>query len=156
MKKAEARTDTVVRTPKSALGSYSGARVEVEKGGLGNAARNPSPVRDGSKGPRLYSAALGITHRKRRRSMLPHDEELLSDEDLREASIEQLDNLRARVNLALQRPAEREGIQRYRPKSKLLGNHSQARVRSVQPPTRLSASREPLGAPETAAGEPEG
>ncbi len=43
--------------------------------------------------------------------MLPHDEELLSDEDLREASIEQLVNLRARVNLALQVRAEREGIQ---------------------------------------------
>ncbi len=43
--------------------------------------------------------------------MLPHDEELLSDEDLREASTEQLENLRARVNLALQRRAEREGIQ---------------------------------------------
>jgi hypothetical protein len=43
--------------------------------------------------------------------MLPHGEELLSDEDLRGASIEQLVNLRARVNLALQRRAEREGIQ---------------------------------------------
>ncbi len=33
--------------------------------------------------------------------MLPPEEELLSDQDLREASIEQLANLRDRVNLAL-------------------------------------------------------
>jgi hypothetical protein len=39
--------------------------------------------------------AWGITYRKRRRSMLPHDEELLSDRGLREASIEQLENVRA-------------------------------------------------------------
>jgi hypothetical protein len=43
--------------------------------------------------------------------MLPHDEEWLSDEALREASIEQLVHLRARVNLALQMRAEQEGIQ---------------------------------------------
>jgi hypothetical protein len=43
--------------------------------------------------------------------MLPHDEELLSDEDLRNASVEQLTNLRTRVNLALQRRVEQEGMQ---------------------------------------------
>jgi hypothetical protein len=42
--------------------------------------------------------------------MLPPEEGLLSDEDLREASIEQLVNLRARVNLALQMRAGREGM----------------------------------------------
>jgi hypothetical protein len=43
--------------------------------------------------------------------MLPPEEELLSDKDLREASIEQLVNLQARVNQALQSRTEREGIQ---------------------------------------------
>ncbi len=42
--------------------------------------------------------------------MLPPEEELLSDNDLREASIEQLVDLRARVNLALQIRAEHEGV----------------------------------------------
>ncbi len=36
-------------------------------------------------------------------------EELLSDQDLREASVEQLVNLRERVNLALQMRAGQEG-----------------------------------------------
>jgi hypothetical protein len=34
--------------------------------------------------------------------MLPPEEELLSDQDLREASVEQLINLSNRINLALQ------------------------------------------------------
>ena len=41
--------------------------------------------------------------------MLP-EEELLSDKDLREASLEQLIHLRARVDLELQRREEREGM----------------------------------------------
>lgn len=40
--------------------------------------------------------------------MISHEEELLSDHDLRKASTEQLLNLRARVDIALQRRAERE------------------------------------------------
>ena len=43
--------------------------------------------------------------------MLPPEEKLLSDQDLREASFEQLVNLRDRVNLALQMRAGREGAQ---------------------------------------------
>ena len=43
--------------------------------------------------------------------MLSPEEEPLSDRDLREASIEQLVNLRDRVNLALQMRAEQEGEQ---------------------------------------------
>ena len=43
--------------------------------------------------------------------MLPPEEELLSDQDLREATIEQLVNLRDRVNLALQIRAGGEGAQ---------------------------------------------
>ncbi len=43
--------------------------------------------------------------------MLPPEEELLSDQDLREASFEQLVNLRDRVNLALRIRAGREGAQ---------------------------------------------
>ena len=39
----------------------------------------------------------------RRRSMLTPEEELLSDEVLKEASVEQLENLRGRVEQALQR-----------------------------------------------------
>jgi hypothetical protein len=39
------------------------------------------------------------------------EEELLGDNDLREASIDQLLDLRSRVNLALQLRAEQEGIQ---------------------------------------------
>jgi hypothetical protein len=40
--------------------------------------------------------------------MLPPEEELLSDQDLREASVEQLINLRNRINLALQVREEQE------------------------------------------------
>ncbi len=43
--------------------------------------------------------------------MLPPEGELLSDQDLREASIEQLVNLRDRVNLELQMRAGQEGAQ---------------------------------------------
>jgi hypothetical protein len=43
--------------------------------------------------------------------MRPPEEELLSDQDLREASIEQLVNLRDRVNLALQMRAGQLGTQ---------------------------------------------
>ncbi len=41
--------------------------------------------------------------------MLPPEEELLSDRDLGAASIEQLVNLRDRVNLVLQMPPEKLG-----------------------------------------------
>jgi len=40
--------------------------------------------------------------------MLPPEEELVSDQDLREASIEQLMNLRSRVDMALQMRAGSE------------------------------------------------
>ena len=40
--------------------------------------------------------------------MLPPEEELLSDQNLREASVEQLINLRNRINLALQVREEQE------------------------------------------------
>ncbi len=40
--------------------------------------------------------------------MLPPEEELLSNQDLREASVEQLVNLRNRINLALQVREEQE------------------------------------------------
>ncbi len=43
--------------------------------------------------------------------MLPPEEELLSDQDLSQASIEQLVSLRDRVNLALQMCAGQEGAQ---------------------------------------------
>ena len=43
--------------------------------------------------------------------MLPPEEALLSDQDLKEAPIEQLVNLRDRVNLALQMRAGQEGAQ---------------------------------------------
>ncbi len=43
--------------------------------------------------------------------MLPPEEEMLGEQDLREASIEQLVNLRYRVNLALQMRAWQEGAQ---------------------------------------------
>ncbi len=43
--------------------------------------------------------------------MRPPEEELLSDQGLREASIEQLVNLRDRVNLALQMRAGQLGTQ---------------------------------------------
>ena len=43
--------------------------------------------------------------------MPPPEEELLSDQDLGAASIEQLVNLRDRVNLALQMRVGREGAQ---------------------------------------------
>ena len=43
--------------------------------------------------------------------MLPPEEELLSDQDLREASTEQLVNLRDRVNLVLQMRVGAEGGQ---------------------------------------------
>ncbi len=43
--------------------------------------------------------------------MRPPEEELLSDQDLTEASIEQLVNLRDRVNLALQMRAGQLGTQ---------------------------------------------
>ncbi len=52
-----------------------------------------------------------IPNRERRRTMLPPEEELLSDQDLGAASIEQLVNLRDRVNLALQMRVGREGAQ---------------------------------------------
>ena len=42
--------------------------------------------------------------------MLPPEQELLSDEDLREASLEQLIDLRDRMTLELQRREEREGM----------------------------------------------
>jgi hypothetical protein len=42
--------------------------------------------------------------------MVPPGEELLSDKDLREASTEQLINLRDRMALELQRRSEQEGI----------------------------------------------
>lgn len=42
--------------------------------------------------------------------MLPPEEELLGDKDLREASFEQLINLRDRMALELQRRAEQEGM----------------------------------------------
>ncbi len=42
--------------------------------------------------------------------MLPPEEELLSDENLREASLEQLINLRDRITLELQRRGEQEGM----------------------------------------------
>jgi hypothetical protein len=50
-----------------------------------------------------------IPNRERRRTMLPPEEELLSDRDLGAASIEQLVNLRDRVNLVLQMPPEKLG-----------------------------------------------
>lgn len=34
--------------------------------------------------------------------MLPHEEELVTDQQLREASVEQIENLVQRINLALQ------------------------------------------------------
>jgi hypothetical protein len=40
--------------------------------------------------------------------MLPPEEELLSDQDLREASVQQLINLRNRIDLALQMREEQE------------------------------------------------
>ena len=40
--------------------------------------------------------------------MLPPEEELLSNQDLREASVEQLVNFRNRINLALQVREEQE------------------------------------------------
>jgi hypothetical protein len=43
--------------------------------------------------------------------MRPPEEELLSDQDLREASIEQLVNLRDRVNLVLQMRVGQGGAQ---------------------------------------------
>jgi len=42
--------------------------------------------------------------------MLPPEQELLSDKDLREASLEQLIDLRDRMTLELQRREEREGM----------------------------------------------
>jgi hypothetical protein len=42
--------------------------------------------------------------------MPPPEEELLSDKDLREASLEQLIHLRDRLNLEFQGRAEREGV----------------------------------------------
>ena len=65
--------------------------------------------------------------------MLPPEEELLSDRDLGAASIEQLVNLRDRVNLVLQMRVGREGAQMPPEDS---GAHDQARVGNVRPSTR--------------------
>ncbi len=49
-----------------------------------------------------YIWILLIRNGERRRNMLPPEEELLNDQDLREASVEQLISLSNRINLALQ------------------------------------------------------
>jgi hypothetical protein len=55
-----------------------------------------------------YIRILLIRNGERRRNMLPPEEELLSDQDLGEATVEQLINLRTRINLALLAREEQE------------------------------------------------